>query len=314
MKDGWLKRQLLKPLNNRRAIKTLQWIESCKYVGRRVWSHEGGNRIIREALASGEPQAIGRLGSTETLAIRTYLRTRGSAGAAARSASSRHQLYTHSGMYPDDYDVYARFCQHMLDEVLPKITLMAVWYNLGEASIVNQYCPGSTLLGLLALEPYRVASPWWGALAGRKVLAVHPFSDTILQQHARLSNVWAGTQVMPEFTLACVRVPHYPTMVPPRHRDWFETLAELKEKMAAKPFDIAIIGAGAYSLPLAVHAKKLGKQGIHLGGAAQLFFGIRGKRWDRQPEFQRIFNEYWVRPLPEDTPPDNISVEGGCYW
>ncbi len=292
----------------------IRFVNERAYFGRCIFRQEAGNRRIYEALTSSTPHAIGKLGSAETLAIRKYLLTRGKAGAAELSARSRRSLYTNAGVYPDNYAVYASFCEYMLDEVLPEITLMSVWFNLGEPSIVNKYCPGATLLDFYALEPYQLTSPWWAALAGRRVLAVHPFSESIRQQHPNLSKVWAGTQGMPEFTLECLRVPQHPTMVPPRHGNWFETLEELKAEMAVRPFDVAIIGAGAYSLPLAVHAKKLGWQGIHLGGAAQLFFGIRGRRWDNQPEFQKLFNEHWIRPLPFDTPSGNTSVEGGCYW
>jgi hypothetical protein len=28
----------------------------------------------------------------------------------------------------------------------------------------------------------------------------------------------------------------------------------------------------------------------------------------------RFYNEYWVRPLPEETPAEAGVVEGGCYW
>jgi len=27
-----------------------------------------------------------------------------------------------------------------------------------------------------------------------------------------------------------------------------------------------------------------------------------------------MFNEHWVRPLPEETPQNHIKVEDGCYW
>ena len=45
-------------------------------------------------------------------------------------------------------------------------------------------------------------------------------------------------------------------------------------------FDVAIIGCGAYGMPLAAMLKQAGKQAIHLGGATQLLFGIKGKRWE----------------------------------
>ena len=77
---------------------------------------------------------------------------------------------------------------------------------------------------------------------------------------------------------------------------------------------MAIIGAGAYGLPLAAHVKRLGKKAVHLGGATQILFGIRGKRWDEMPFFQKLYNEHWVRPLPSEVPKDYQRVEGGCYW
>lgn len=29
---------------------------------------------------------------------------------------------------------------------------------------------------------------------------------------------------------------------------------------------------------------------------------------------QALVNEYWTRPLKEDTPPSKEIVEEGCYW
>ena len=99
-------------------------------------------------------------------------------------------------------------------------------------------------------------------------------------------------------------------MVPPRHRDWFETLEDLKSRMEKIEFDIALVGAGAWSLPLAAHAKAIGKKGIHLGGSLQLMFGIKGGRFDDN----KIYNSSWVRPLPQDSPANFRLMEKGAYW
>ena len=53
-------------------------------------------------------------------------------------------------------------------------------------------------------------------------------------------------------------------------------------------FDVAIIGCGAYGFPLAAKLKQAGKQAIHLAGATQLLFGIKGKRWEEY-QFQKRF-------------------------
>jgi len=91
-------------------------------------------------------------------------------------------------------------------------------------------------------------------------------------------------------------------------------LEDLKKQIAASDADVVLIGAGLYSLPLMAHAKINGKKAIHLGGATQLFFGIRGGRWDTMPDFQKFFNEFWVRPSSDERPANNILVENGCYW
>ena len=79
-------------------------------------------------------------------------------------------------------------------------------------------------------------------------------------------------------------------------------------------FDIALIGCGAYGLPLAVQLKRAGKQAIHIGGALQLLFGIKGTRWENKPEASILFNEYWIRADLSERPRRLDQVEGGCYW
>jgi len=78
--------------------------------------------------------------------------------------------------------------------------------------------------------------------------------------------------------------------------------------------DVAIVGAGAWSLLLVTYAKSLGAWGIHLGGPTQLLFGIKGRRWESSEDVSRYFNEAWVRPSANETPRTVRQVENGCYW
>ena len=73
---------------------------------------------------------------------------------------------------------------------------------------------------------------------------------------------------------------------------------------------MALIGCGAYGFPLVAHCKSIGKQGIHIGGSLQLYFGIKGKRWDRFG----FYNEFWVSPEESERPVNLSKVEDGCYW
>ena len=79
-------------------------------------------------------------------------------------------------------------------------------------------------------------------------------------------------------------------------------------------FDIAIIGAGAYGLPLCSYVKLKGKKAIHMGGATQILFGIKGMRWDSHEYISKLYNENWIRANSEETPINSNKVEGGSYW
>ena len=57
-----------------------------------------------------------------------------------------------------------------------------------------------------------------------------------------------------------------------------------------------------------------GKQVIHMGGATQLLFGIKGKRWDTHPVIKNLYNEHWVRPEAHERPEGAETIESGCYW
>ena len=79
-------------------------------------------------------------------------------------------------------------------------------------------------------------------------------------------------------------------------------------------FDVALIGCGAYGMPLAANLKKAGKQAIHMGGVLQIMFGIKGKRWDSDPIVSKLYNASWIRPSDSEKPGIANKIEGGCYW
>ena len=94
------------------------------------------------------------------------------------------------------------------------------------------------------------------------------------------------------------------------------TLTALEKRIQRETFDVAIIGCGAYGLPLAATIKKMGKVAIHLGGATQLLFGISGARWRNNPAFhlQPLITDAWASPLEEERPVGWEKIEEGGYW
>jgi hypothetical protein len=166
------------------------------------------------------------------------------------------------------------------------------------------------------VQPYShnsTQAPWAKSLEGKVVLVISPFSESIQKQFANINNVFPGYNFH-NFQLKTLKSPMTINTKFPAIKSWFEFLNEIKSKMDQIDFDIALISAGSYSYPLAHHAKKLGKIGIHTGGGLQLFFGIMGKRWEKSHYLLEFVNSSWTRPTKQETPKSAHMVEDGCYW
>ncbi|MEI7736983.1 MAG: hypothetical protein WCI49_16050, partial [Ferruginibacter sp.] len=123
-----------------------------------------------------------------------------------------------------------------------------------------------------------------------------------------------NSSILPDFELKTIAAVQTIAGNKTEFTDWFEALNHMKNQIDATDFDVAIIGAGSYGLPLSAYVKDKGKISIHMGGATQILFGIKGKRWDDHPVISKLYNEYWVRPEVSEIVPNAEKVEGGCYW
>jgi hypothetical protein len=275
--------------------------------------------LLLAAILQKTPFAAGKMGKYEILGLRTYLRRerrrRANLPVPGYAAYISLTLYENAGVFPPDENTFDRFGAVFLDAV-SQCDVLAAWDIEGETEIFRHHCRNATLATLMSLEPYYSKDPWSAALAGKRVLVVSPFVNSIREQYAVRQMLWDDPRVLPSFELFLVRPPFSAGIVPPKTSDWFAALDDLKEQMDAIDYDVALIGAGAFSLPLAVHAKLKGKVGIHLGGPTQTLFGINGKRWIANEDFkQRNFvKDSWKFPSPEETPKAAVKIEGGCYW
>ena len=164
------------------------------------------------------------------------------------------------------------------------------------------------------MEPYDYELPWSRALEGKKVLVIHPCAETINKQYQNRKYIWKNQNVLPEFELLTIKAVQTIAGETSEFSTWFDALHYMEQQMDAIDYDVAIIGCGAYGFSLAAHAKRMGKKAIHLGGATQILFGIKGKRWDELPAVNKFYNEYWVYPSVDETPKNKERVENGCYW
>lgn len=194
---------------------------------------------------------------------------------------------------------------------MAQIDILASWLldeNKFEKELSHVY-----KIWLEYLNPYWSKEPWSRALKGKKVLVVHPFVDSIQKQYQRKTLLHKHPDTLPNFELKTIKaVQSIGGKCNEGFRDWFEALEYMKAEIDKTDYDICILGCGAYGFPLAAHVKRMGKKAIHMGGATQMLFGIRGKRWEE--EYGEFMNEHWIRPSKEETPEVAIKIENGCYW
>lgn len=226
-------------------------------------------------------------------------------------------MRNNAGFFSATEESLKKYAQMTLDE-MKYIDILASWmYH--EKFIFHLLPVSHSRIRIRDLSPVTNPNlPWTAALKGKKVLVIHPFEESIKQQYAKRDLLFKNGDMLPEFELVTLKAVQ--TIAGngsnTDFNDWFAALDFMKAEVDKIDFDTAILGCGAYGMPLAVHIKKIGKQAIHIGGETQILFGIKGKRWE-QPSYnyQNIcYNEHWIRPLDCDIPTNSQKVEDGCYW
>ena len=292
-------------------------------LGKNVGYEPQPAETIRGAIEAGAPLCVGRLGRTELqIAQRARSRELGKFGwqiIDSLASGDPHfyfrkaaQLLEATGLCPLTETTERKFLEKTVD-VLHHVDIFASWVP-GEAWFRNELAD-TTVVPLASLEPFRSPTPWSKALAGKRVLVVHPFEESIHSQYSTHGDsLFDGRGVLPKFDLVTFR-PVQAYFGEVGHADeWFQKLEEMTSTIKTLSFDIAIIGAGPFGLPIASEIKKMGKQAVVMGGATQLLFGILGGRWSADSQIQSLRNELWVRPLPSETPPGAIDIERSAYW
>jgi len=298
-----------------RPVVRHRWLlERAKYLGTPVLDPQAGNDYIANLLMEGKPRAIGKMGASELGGLRRFEVRKQQDGVCRSWGGHRTRLNVNAGVYPADDLTLSRFCP-LYSRSLGDLDVLAAWYHRGERRLVSQFASRATLVRLTALEPFYHDRPWSRHLAGKRVLVISPFARTIEEQYGKRTDIWRNKpDVLPEFELTTLRCPLSAALVDPAFPDWFAALEAMQQDMDRRNYDVLMVGAGAWSLALAGHAKKRGKWAIHLGGGTQIMFGIRGGRWDDNTFLKTVYNSAWVRPGSGDRPQTLNKIENGCYW
>ena len=278
------------------------------YIGKKIESEQNGNGAIAESLRSKEPFMCVRLGAVEARCVDKWMRNK------EFTSDNMDSITYAAGVFPQNEKTVESFCKIYTDAI-KQTDLMGVWSVLSEKNIIKKYCPHAHLIPSRSIEPYYYKEPWSKELSHKRVLVIHPFVESIDNQYKKRDNLFDSREILPEFKeLILIKAVQSNAGGESDFLDWFEALDYMKSEIDKVEFDVAIIGAGAYGLPLAAYIKLKGKQAIQMAGSTQILFGIKGKRWDNHPIISKLYNKYWIRPNQKETPPRIDKVEGGSYW
>lgn len=275
-------------------------------------SAEEANHFLSEQIVQGDDLFFSRWGSVEGNIVYDYLM------GIPVSDGLRQSAVQNAGIFPTT-DESLQIFSDSYSKAAGEITVLNAWFWMaGEQELFSNFCPDALLVPSQMSYPFLLEEPWTFALKGKKVLVIHPFAQLIEEQYKKRAVLFHNKKVLPDFTLEVYKAVQSLGGTT-EFSSWYSALLYMCEDIAKRDFDVALIGCGAYGMPLGAYIKTvMKKQAIHLGGVLQILFGIKGKRWEGNEQGYnfdtRLYNEHWVRPSYNDKPLNFEKVEGGCYW
>ena len=280
------------------------------YKNKKIYQPDESQKIIMDILNSDSSCMIGRFGQTEFSALYYYLKY-GKLKKNRDGLKIMNSIRINAGFFPSNPESVCLFAKELV-EASKLADAMCIIRCKGEADFLRTYCPDAPLIEAAGLASMNYKNPWTQSLKGKKILVIHPYSSSIIEQYKKRNKLFDNPDILPQFKLQTIRAIQSSAgndlNIP--FSSWFEVLEYLKKEIDKIDFDIAVIGAGSYGMSLASYCKKLGKKAIYMGSDLQMLFGIYGKRWEESS----LINEHWIRPSSAETPKNYKQVEDGCYW
>lgn len=313
-------------------------ITYCTYIQREYWSiRKLSNQIeydtnkiseiIYNTLCKDSPCMIARFGSIEQTIIANYMSMKEEKRNILSCITGKQQywwwnkkvrkeLVINAGFFPNESSLLEKYCKMMIDDS-KQLDIIETWF--GKEPIILKNSISIPMIGLQESEPWWQSEPWTRYLENKNVLVIHPFSELIKKQYKNRDYLFKDKRVLPAFKLKTIKAVQSIGGEGGDFNNWFEALEWMKREMDRIEYDIALIGCGAYGFCLAAYAKSCGKKAVHMAGALQLLFGIKGSRWE-DPQYHpkynynTLFNDYWVKPDETLKPKAANLVEDSCYW
>jgi len=293
---------------------------------------------VLSKLHGDEPAFLSRIGGSDTDAVVDYFRFKNAGPEALAVHAAKHMpiVSRYNGFYDRtlSIDVYQRYCEELIRAYEASDTLFfcnfqllslyfqstlnpvfyqesfdnKYWYQAFTESVLSRNqatkCYSYQFVEKMVFDEHTLFRAFSTALAGRRVLVVSPFAESISENFHRRHTFFKKNYDYPEFHLELVNTPITYAGLPPEmypNADWFETLESLRDQVSASKFDIALLSCGSYAMPLGVHIEReMKRKAVYVGGVLQLYFGIMGRRYENPFFLDQIHAENYIYPVERE--------------
>jgi hypothetical protein len=245
-------------------------------------------------------------------------------------------LERNAGVFGDAASI-SRWCSEYAAAVSSTDIMATGWYEpikVREQEILKRVLFHGKQCVLRALEPYYwpVEERWTAVLNGQKVCVVSSFTDTISNQLKKGEDkIWSNSAIQgsiwpskaaglwPKAEWSFIKTGYAPSLALGRARwecdaeSWETCVDYVVSEVLKTSARVIIIGCGGLGMVIAARLKREGKICIVMGGAIQVLFGIKGRRWENH-QISGFWNSEWVGPSASEIPAGALEVERGCYW
>lgn len=283
---------------------------------------------LRRAHIDGSGFAAGKLGlSEQALLAYPFLLERCTSDRqmAALTVQTRVHCQTQMGVFPVDQD-YLMELSSFHAEATRQLDVVGLSGGRLEADLVRDIRLPAARVALLDFEPDRSIPDESGScylpeLAGQRLLLISSIAELLRSQADRdtFERVWAKTG-KPWFAPHSVEAFEFPYTYDLATQRRFGTSRNLLDwildRIDPEGFDIALIAGSHLGIPIASAIRSMNRSAIALGGSLQVLFGINGRRWCQNPEWQRDYiTDAWI-DVPESYVPHLTAelVDDGAYW
>jgi hypothetical protein len=284
---------------------------------------------VRLAISHGKGFAAGKLGISEQCWLYYPILLHKDLSVAKRWVFERQlrwAFHNQAGLFPDDLQFCLSFASLFVEYVrqIDSLGLMLLLPQL-EKEIFNEYGFSNKLIFYTLQHPDRSIPAdehncYLPMFNGKRLLLVCPFAD-FLAQRAKpeiFERVWAktGKRWFEPANIDSIEFPYgFEPTTQQRYASALDLLDEIIRQIESRSFDVALIGAGGLSIPLAARIKGMNKIAVSLGGHLQVLFGVLGKRWRDREQWRRDYiNENWVALPTRYRPTQSAVCDYGDYW